>query len=64
MSGVIRLLLIWFIAAAVPLKGLAAVTMNGCGPGHASWSGSVAVGEHHAHPGMHAEHLEIHRNLA
>jgi hypothetical protein len=33
MSGVVRLLLIWFIAAAVPLKGLAAVTMDGCGPG-------------------------------
>ena len=28
MSGVVRLLLIWFIAAAVPLKGLAAVTMG------------------------------------
>lgn len=36
MSGVVRLLLIWFIAAAVPLKGLAAVTMGGCGPGHHS----------------------------
>lgn len=36
MSGVVRLLLIWFIAAAVPLKGLAAVTMSGCGPGHHS----------------------------
>lgn len=49
MSGVVRLLLIWFIAAAVPLKGLAAVTMGGCGPGHHSPRASVEVVPHEAH---------------
>jgi hypothetical protein len=49
MSGVVRLLLIWFIAAAVPLKGLAAVTMGGCGPGHHSPRASAEVVPHEAH---------------
>lgn len=49
MSGVVRLLLIWFIAAAVPLKGLAAVTMGGCGPGHHSPSQSGEVVQHATH---------------
>ncbi|MBN9203562.1 MAG: hypothetical protein J0H28_03605 [Methylibium petroleiphilum] len=49
MSGVVRLLLIWFIAAAVPLKGLAAVTMGGCGPGHHSPSQSGEVVQHTTH---------------
>jgi hypothetical protein len=51
MSGVVRLLLIWFIAAAVPLKGLAAVTMGGCGPGHHSPRASAEVVPHEAHAG-------------
>jgi hypothetical protein len=34
MSRVVRLLLICIMAVAIPLKGLAAVTMIGCGPGH------------------------------
>jgi len=49
MSGVVRLLLIWFIAAAVPLKGLAAVTMGGCGPGHHSPRASAEVVPHETH---------------
>lgn len=49
MSGVVRLLLIWFIAAAVPLKGLAAVTMGGCGPGHQAPSQSDEVVQHATH---------------
>lgn len=53
MSGVVRLLLIWFIAAAVPLKGLAAVTMGGCGPGHHSPGQSGEVGQHVAHVDSH-----------
>lgn len=53
MSGVVRLLLIWFIAAAVPLKGLAAVTMGGCGPGHHSPRASVEVVPHEAHADSH-----------
>jgi hypothetical protein len=34
MRGVARLFLIWLLAAVVPLKGVAAVTTLGCGPGH------------------------------
>jgi hypothetical protein len=47
--GVVRLLLIWFIAAAVPLMGLAAVTMGGCGPGHHSPGQSGEVIQHATH---------------
>ena len=53
MSGVVRLLLIWFIAAAVPLKGLAAVTMVGCGPGHHSPRASVDALPHETHAASH-----------
>ncbi len=53
MSGVVRLLLIWFIAAAVPLKGLAAVTMGGCGPGHHSPSQPGVVVQHATHVDAH-----------
>lgn len=53
MSGVVRLLLIWFIAAAVPLKGLAAVTMGGCGPGHHSPGASVEAVLHESHADFH-----------
>ncbi len=59
MSGVVRLLLIWFIAAAVPLKGLAAVTMVGCGPGHHSPSASVEAVPHETH----ADSLEVRENV-
>lgn len=59
MSGVVRLLLIWFIAAAVPLKGLAAVTMGGCGPGHHSPRASVAVVPHEAHADSHEVREDI-----
>lgn len=34
MRGVLRLFLIWFMAMVIPLKGVAAVTTIGCGPGH------------------------------
>ena len=53
MSGVVRLLLIWFIAAAVPLKGLAAVIMGGCGSGHYSSREAVATVAHATHGDFH-----------
>lgn len=59
MSGVVRLLLIWFIAAAVPLKGLAAVTMGGCGPGHHSPRASAEVVPHETHADSH----EVRENI-
>lgn len=45
MPRAVRVLLIWLIAAVVPLKGLAAASLIACGPGHA---GAV-----HADPAMH-----------
>lgn len=47
MTGLVRLILIWLIVAAIPLKGLAAMTMLGCGPaGHHSPRGSAEVVQH------------------
>lgn len=51
MRSLARLLLIWSLAVVVPLKGLAAVTMIGCGPGHHAAvqpSAAHASGEHAA----------------
>jgi hypothetical protein len=59
MSGVVRLLLIWFIAAAVPLKGLAAVTMGGCGPEHHSPREAAATVAHATHGDFHEVLLEL-----
>jgi hypothetical protein len=47
MSRLVRLLLICIIAAAIPLKGLAAVTMLGCGPGH-SRQAAASMQAHHS----------------
>lgn len=47
-----RVLLIWLVAALVPLKGLAAATLLGCGPGHAAgWTERGAVDMHAGHAG-------------
>lgn len=51
MRSFARLLLIWSLALVVPLKGLAAVTMIGCGPDHhaaLSPSSAQASDEHAA----------------
>jgi hypothetical protein len=45
----LRLTLIWLIAATVPLKGLAAVSMIGCAPVHHAIAGTVAGMVGHAH---------------
>lgn len=34
MRGVLRLVLIWLMVAVVPIKGMAATAMIGCGPAH------------------------------
>ena len=59
MSGVLRLFLICFIAVAVPLKGLAAVTMGGCGPGHDPPRQSTALIQHTVNVGFHGAHEDI-----
>jgi hypothetical protein len=50
-SHLTRLLLIWLIATAVPLKGLAAVAMIGCGPSHhdGTRSSLILTADHSTH---------------
>lgn len=58
-----RVLLIWLVAALVPLKGLAAATLLGCGPGHAAgWTerGAVDIDAGHAGAADHAAHAHGH----
>lgn len=43
MRGVVRLFLIWFMAAVIPLKGVAAVTTLGCGPGHHGATTAISI---------------------
>ncbi|MBI5716317.1 MAG: hypothetical protein HZC37_01365 [Burkholderiales bacterium] len=63
MLGALRSLVICFMAAVIPLKGLAGASMLGCGPGHhgstsTQESGSTrpapGPGEHAAHAVHHA----------
>jgi hypothetical protein len=58
MSSPWRLLLIWLIALALPAQGIAAATMQFCGPGHPSqmqWLGASAHDRHGDH-GHATEH--------
>jgi hypothetical protein len=48
MSRLVRLLLICIMAAAIPLKGVAAVTMIGCGPGHQRQAAASMQAHHSA----------------
>lgn len=54
----IRLILIWLIAITVPLKGLAAVSMVGCGPVHEAAAGVAAGMAGHVHHNVHADGAE------
>jgi hypothetical protein len=47
MSRLVRLLLTCIMAVAIPLKGVAAVTMLGCGPGH-SRQAAASMQAHHS----------------
>ena len=49
MSPLVRLLLIWLLALALPAQGVAAATMQFCGPGHQPQAAllSAAVADHH-----------------
>lgn len=52
MRATARLLLIWLLALALPAQGIAAATMQFCGPGH----------QHQVHPaevGGHAHHAAL-----
>jgi len=48
MSRLVRFLLICIMAAAIPLKGVAAVTMIGCGPGHQRQAAASMQAHHSA----------------
>jgi hypothetical protein len=56
MSRLVRLLLICIIAAAIPLKGLAAVTMISCGPGHQRQVAASAPAHHGESASTKASH--------
>jgi hypothetical protein len=56
MSRLVRLLLICIIAAAIPLKGLAAVTMISCGPGHQRQVAASTPAHHGEAPSTMASH--------
>ena len=51
MRPAVRLLLIWLVALALPAQGIAAATMQFCGPGHRQQvqSAPAAGHAHHAH---------------
>jgi hypothetical protein len=57
MSLVVRALLVWLLALAIPVQGAVAVAMRCCGPDHHQGQ-SVSAEEGHAHdhamPGGHA----------
>lgn len=46
MLNAAKLLLVWIMAVALPLKGLAAVTMAGCGPGHSGPATTSTQAQH------------------
>lgn len=59
MTGLVRLILLWLIVA-IPLKGLAAVTMLGCGPaGHHSPRGSAEVVQHETILDSHEDKRDV-----
>jgi hypothetical protein len=58
MSRLVRLLLICIIAAAIPLKGLAAVMMIGCGPGHQRQVAASTPAHHGESASTKASHVD------
>lgn len=57
MSRLVRLLLICIMAAAIPLKGVAALTMIGCGPGHQRQVAASAPAHHGESASTKASHV-------
>lgn len=57
MSRFVRHLLVWIVAALLPLQGYAAAAMISCGPMHAQAAGqSHHHADHEGHEGHHQEH--------
>ena len=63
-----RLLVVWFIALALPVQGVASATMAHCGPGHQSMhpaAGTPSVpqaAQPHAADAAHAHHPHRHHD--
>ena len=55
MSACFRIVVAWLLALALPVQGLAATTMQHCGPNHA---GHTTV----AQAGHHAQHEQAHKH--
>ena len=62
MRLLLRSLLVWLMALALPLQGVAAVGMQACGPMH-EHAGPVAAAAHeagHRHAAAHSVHDDVH----
>ena len=58
MAAGLRILIIWLIALAIPVQGMAAATMRFCAPTNQARSAvpQAAAGAHHHAPGVAAHH--------
>ena len=64
MRRVLRIALMWLLALAVPVQGVAATTMLSCGPNHASAAATAAPHDeapHHAQVGQSPHHEQQHQ---
>lgn len=68
MQAWLRLLIVWFIALALPIQGVAGATMAHCGPRHqpmhvaAGVPGSPQAAQPHAAGAAHSHHLHHHHD--
>jgi hypothetical protein len=53
MKTLVRIVLAWLVALALPVQGFAAAAMLSCGPGHERMAGAVEAGHVHASHGAH-----------
>lgn len=61
MSAVVRVLLMWLLVVALPMQGVAAATMQFCGPGHHPQRVQAADDGHVA---AHADEADAHHALS
>lgn len=64
MYRVFRIALMWLVALAVPLQGVAAATMMACGPSHAPAAQGQAQADHDAALHAPVEHAHHHGAVA
>lgn len=57
MRALVRIVLAWVVAMALPVQGFAAAAMLSCGPGHARMAEAVDAG--HSHEFRHGAHPRL-----